>query len=77
MSLIGPRPRALAHDSQFEKLLSNNAFRHHVKSGITGWARCNGARGATPKTEQIQQRVKLDLWYINNWSLWLDLQIII
>ncbi len=77
MSLIGPRPHALAHDSQFEKMLSDYAFRHHVKPGITGWAQCNGARGATPKIEQIQERVKLDLWYINNWSLWLDFQILI
>lgn len=77
MSLIGPRPHALAHDSQFEKTLSDYAFRHHVKPGITGWAQCNGARGATPKIEQIQERVKLDLWYINNWSLWLDFQILI
>jgi len=77
MSLIGPRPHALAHDSQFEKLLSDYAFRHHVKPGITGWAQCNGARGATPKIEQIQERVKLDLWYINNWSLWLDFQILV
>jgi Undecaprenyl-phosphate glucose phosphotransferase len=77
MSLIGPRPHALAHDTQFEKILSDYAFRHHVKPGITGWAQCNGARGATPKIEQIQERVKLDLWYINNWSLWLDFQILI
>ncbi|SDJ59952.1 MULTISPECIES: undecaprenyl-phosphate glucose phosphotransferase [Bradyrhizobium] len=77
MSLIGPRPHALAHDSQFEKMLSDYAFRHHVKPGITGWAQCNGARGATPKIEQIQERVKLDLWYINNWSLWLDFQIVV
>src|SRR6266436_793426 len=77
MSLIGPRPHALAHDSQFEKMLSDYAFRHHVKPGITGWAQCNGARGATPKIEQIQERVKLDLWYVNNWSLWLDFQILV
>ena len=77
MSLIGPRPHALAHDSQFEKLLSDYAFRHHVKPGITGWAQCNGARGATPQIEQIQERVKLDLWYIKNWSLWLDFQILV
>jgi Undecaprenyl-phosphate glucose phosphotransferase len=76
MSLIGPRPHALAHDTQFEKLLSDYAFRHHVKPGMTGWAQCNGARGATPKLEQIEERVKLDLWYINHWSLWLDFQIL-
>ena len=77
MSLIGPRPHALAHDNYFEKVLGDYAFRHHVKPGITGWAQCNGARGATPTIEQIAERVKLDLWYINNWSLWLDVQILI
>jgi Undecaprenyl-phosphate glucose phosphotransferase len=77
MSLIGPRPHALAHDSYFEHVLSDYAFRHHVKPGITGWAQCNGARGATPSIEQISERLKLDLWYINNWSLWLDIQILI
>lgn len=77
MSLIGPRPHALAHDSYFEKILGDYAFRHHVKPGITGWAQCNGARGATPSVEHISERVKLDLWYINNWSLWLDIQILI
>lgn len=77
MSLIGPRPHALAHDNYFESVLSDYAFRHHVKPGITGWAQCNGARGATPSIEHIAERVKLDLWYINNWSFWLDIHIII
>jgi undecaprenyl-phosphate galactose phosphotransferase/putative colanic acid biosynthesis UDP-glucose lipid carrier transferase len=77
MSLIGPRPHALAHDTYFEKLLGEYAFRHHVKPGMTGWAQCNGARGATPTIDHISERVKLDLWYINNWSLWLDVQILI
>ena len=77
MSLIGPRPHALAHDDFFQNILSDYAFRHHVKPGITGWAQCNGARGATPSIEHISERVKLDLWYINNWSVWLDLQILI
>jgi Undecaprenyl-phosphate glucose phosphotransferase len=77
MSLIGPRPHALAHDDYFENILSDYAFRHHVKPGITGWAQCNGARGATPSIEHISERVKLDLWYINNWSFWLDIQILI
>jgi undecaprenyl-phosphate galactose phosphotransferase/putative colanic acid biosynthesis UDP-glucose lipid carrier transferase len=77
MSLIGPRPHALAHDNYFENVVSDYAFRHHVKPGITGWAQCNGARGATPSVELIAERVRLDLWYINNWSLWLDLQILI
>jgi Undecaprenyl-phosphate glucose phosphotransferase len=77
MSLIGPRPHALAHDSYFENLLSDYAFRHHVKPGITGWAQCNGSRGGTPTIEHIAERVRLDLWYINNWSVWLDLMIMI
>jgi Undecaprenyl-phosphate glucose phosphotransferase len=77
MSLIGPRPHALAHDNYFESILGDYAFRHQFKPGITGWAQCNGARGATPSIEHISERVKLDLWYINNWSLWLDIQILI
>jgi undecaprenyl-phosphate glucose phosphotransferase len=77
MSVVGPRPHALAHDNYFEGMLSEYAFRHHVKPGITGWAQCNGARGATPTIEHISERVKLDLWYINNWSFWLDVQILI
>jgi Undecaprenyl-phosphate glucose phosphotransferase len=76
MSVIGPRPHALAHDDQFQKIVSDYAFRHHVKPGLTGWAQCNGCRGATPSVGDIARRVKLDLWYINNWSLLLDLQIL-
>jgi undecaprenyl-phosphate galactose phosphotransferase/putative colanic acid biosynthesis UDP-glucose lipid carrier transferase len=77
MSLIGPRPHALAHDNYFESMLREYACRRHVKPGITGWAQCNGARGATPTIEHVSERVKLDLWYINNWSLWLDFLILI
>jgi len=77
MSLIGPRPHAVAHDDQFQKVVGEYAFRHHVKPGLTGWAQCNGSRGATPSVEEIAQRVKLDLWYINNWSLLLDFQILL
>jgi Undecaprenyl-phosphate glucose phosphotransferase len=76
MSLIGPRPHALAHDDQFEKMLEDYAYRHHVKPGITGWAQVHGLRGATPTVDLISERVKMDLWYINNWSLWLDVQIV-
>ena len=77
MSLVGPRPHALVHDDYFQKSVSDYAFRHHVRPGLTGWAQCNGSRGATPSVEQIERRVKLDLWYINNWSLLLDFQILI
>src|SRR6185437_14892852 len=76
MSLIGPRPHALAHDNYFEKVLGEYAFRHHVKPGMTGWAQVNGLRGATPTVEVISRRIKMDLWYINNWTLWLDIQIL-
>jgi undecaprenyl-phosphate galactose phosphotransferase/putative colanic acid biosynthesis UDP-glucose lipid carrier transferase len=76
MSLIGPRPHALAHDNYFEKVLEDYAFRHHVKPGMTGWAQVHGLRGATPTIDLISRRVKMDLWYINNWSLWLDVQIL-
>jgi putative colanic acid biosysnthesis UDP-glucose lipid carrier transferase len=74
MSLVGPRPHAAAHNSQYEQLIGNYAFRHHVKPGLTGWAQVNGMRGET-NVATMQRRVDLDLWYIDNWSLWLDLKI--
>ncbi|MGY3238609.1 MULTISPECIES: undecaprenyl-phosphate glucose phosphotransferase [unclassified Bradyrhizobium] len=76
MSLVGPRPHALAHDSHFGQLLSDYAFRHHVKPGITGWAQVKGYRGETARVEQMKGRLDCDLWYINNWSLLLDLKIL-
>jgi Undecaprenyl-phosphate glucose phosphotransferase len=77
MSLVGPRPHALAHDNHYGDLLSEYAFRHHVKPGITGWAQVRGYRGETVRMEQMKGRVDSDLWYINNWSLALDLKIIV
>jgi Undecaprenyl-phosphate glucose phosphotransferase len=77
MSLIGPRPHAIAHDSFYGNLLSDYAFRHHVKPGMTGWAQVNGCRGRTSRVEHMQSRVDLDLWYIKNWSLRLDLWILL
>jgi undecaprenyl-phosphate galactose phosphotransferase/putative colanic acid biosynthesis UDP-glucose lipid carrier transferase len=76
MSLVGPRPHAVAHDDEFQGTVADYAFRHHVKPGITGWAQCHGSRGATPSLKEIVTRVELDLWYINNWSPWLDLRIL-
>lgn len=76
MSLVGPRPHALAHDDHYGDLLSAYAFRHHVKPGITGWAQVNGFRGETARVEQMKGRIDCDLWYINNWSLALDLKIL-
>jgi Undecaprenyl-phosphate glucose phosphotransferase len=77
MSLVGPRPHALAHDDHFDKVVRNYAFRHHVKPGLTGWAQVHGHRGPTPTVADIQRRVQFDLWYIDNWSLRLDLLIIV
>jgi putative colanic acid biosynthesis UDP-glucose lipid carrier transferase len=77
MSLVGPRPHALAHDNQFDKLVRNYGFRQRVKPGLTGWAQINGYRGPTPTTDLIERRVEYDLWYIENWSLRLDLTILL
>jgi undecaprenyl-phosphate galactose phosphotransferase/putative colanic acid biosynthesis UDP-glucose lipid carrier transferase len=76
MSLVGPRPHALAHDTQYGRLLFDYAFRQHMKPGITGWAQVHGYRGETAGIDQMRRRIDCDLWYINNWSLILDLQIL-
>jgi undecaprenyl-phosphate galactose phosphotransferase/putative colanic acid biosynthesis UDP-glucose lipid carrier transferase len=76
MSLVGPRPHAIAHDNKYSKLISSYAFRHHVKPGITGLAQVNGLRGETPRIADMEKRVEYDLKYINGWSLMLDLRII-
>jgi Undecaprenyl-phosphate glucose phosphotransferase len=76
MSLVGPRPHAVAHNSQYEKLIADYAFRNHVKPGITGWAQVNGYRGETRTTGLMTKRVELDRWYISNWSLWLDIAVL-
>jgi Undecaprenyl-phosphate glucose phosphotransferase len=75
MSLVGPRPHALSHDQEFERRISLYARRHNVKPGITGWAQIHGYRGEIDTEEKIRGRVEHDLFYIDNWSLWLDLQI--
>jgi undecaprenyl-phosphate galactose phosphotransferase/putative colanic acid biosynthesis UDP-glucose lipid carrier transferase len=77
MSIVGPRPHAVAHDDGYTKLIAKYAFRQHVKPGLTGWAQVNGLRGETAQLEQMQQRVDCDLWYVRNWSIWLDLRILI
>jgi undecaprenyl-phosphate galactose phosphotransferase/putative colanic acid biosynthesis UDP-glucose lipid carrier transferase len=76
MSLVGPRPHAVAHDELYAKLIENYALRQHVKPGISGWAQVNGLRGETPTVELMYRRIELDLWYAANCSLSLDLQII-
>jgi len=76
MSLVGPRPHAPAHDREYEHRISLYARRHNVKPGITGWAQINGFRGETDTEEKMRMRVECDLFYIDNWSFWLDLKII-
>jgi Undecaprenyl-phosphate glucose phosphotransferase len=76
MSLIGPRPHALAHDQLYESRIAHYARRHNVKPGITGWAQVRGFRGEIATEEKMRQRVEHDLYYIDNWSFWLDLKII-
>jgi len=75
MSLVGPRPHAMAHDDQYKALIDSYAMRHHVKPGLTGMAQIHGLRGETRQLAQMEKRVEQDLWYINNWSLTLDLKI--
>jgi putative colanic acid biosynthesis UDP-glucose lipid carrier transferase len=77
MSLIGPRPHAVAHDNQFGKDVRNYALRRRVKPGLTGLAQIRGCRGPTPTLESIERRVAYDLWYIDNWSFQLDLAILL
>jgi putative colanic acid biosynthesis UDP-glucose lipid carrier transferase len=76
MSIVGPRPHAVAHNEEFRKLVPKYMQRHIVKPGITGWAQINGYRGETDTLEKMQKRVEFDLYYINNWSIWLDIKII-
>ncbi|HEY1945105.1 MAG TPA: exopolysaccharide biosynthesis polyprenyl glycosylphosphotransferase [Roseiarcus sp.] len=75
MSLVGPRPHAMAHDDEYKNRINNYALRHHVKPGLTGAAQVKGLRGETSRLWQMEKRVERDLWYINNWSLALDIKI--
>jgi Undecaprenyl-phosphate glucose phosphotransferase len=77
MSLVGPRPHALAHDNEYDQLIATYAIRHKMKPGITGWAQVNGFRGETPEIGMMKRRVESDLWYIEYWSLWLDIRILL
>jgi putative colanic acid biosynthesis UDP-glucose lipid carrier transferase len=76
MSLVGPRPHAVAHNEQFRRLIHGYMLRHKVKPGITGWAQINGWRGETDTLEKMRHRVQHDLEYVRNWSLLLDLKIL-
>ena len=77
MSLVGPRPHAVAHNELYRKLISGYMIRHKVRPGITGWAQVHGLRGETDTVEKMEQRVHYDLDYLSNWSLMLDLRILV
>ena len=76
MSVVGPRPHMLKHTEQYSSLLSDYLVRHYSKPGITGWAQINGYRGETKELKDMKQRVKFDIYYIENWNFLLDLKII-
>jgi putative colanic acid biosynthesis UDP-glucose lipid carrier transferase len=77
MSIVGPRPHAVAHNEMYRQLIKAYMVRHKVKPGITGWAQVNGHRGETDTIGKMQARVEYDLEYLRNWSLGLDLVIIL
>jgi putative colanic acid biosynthesis UDP-glucose lipid carrier transferase len=76
MSVVGPRPHALAHNDDYEQRIPKYALRHKVKPGITGWAQICGYRGETDTIDKMEGRIKHDLFYLEHWSIWLDLKII-
>lgn len=76
MSVVGPRPHMLKHTNEFQEIKSNYLVRHYIKPGITGWAQINGYRGETKTKEDITNRVEFDIWYIENWTYFIDIKII-
>lgn len=76
MSIVGPRPHAIAHNEEYRQLIQGYMLRHKVKPGITGWAQVNGLRGETETLDKMKSRIDYDLYYINHWSIWFDLRII-
>jgi lipopolysaccharide/colanic/teichoic acid biosynthesis glycosyltransferase len=76
MSLVGPRPHAVNHDEEFSQIINGFFGRYRVKPGITGWAQVNGWRGETDTTEKLRNRYEHDVYYIENWSVFLDIKIL-
>ena len=76
MSIVGPRPHMLAHTEMYAQLIDKYMVRHLVKPGITGWAQVNGSRGETKELRQMEERVLRDIWYVERWSIWLDIRIV-
>lgn len=77
MSIVGPRPHAVEHDHFYQQQIDTYILRHQVKPGLTGWAQVNGWRGETGEIRKMENRIRHDIYYINNWSLWFDLRIIV
>jgi len=77
MSVVGPRPHAVAHNETYRKLIRGYMIRHKVRPGVTGLAQVNGFRGETETVEKMKGRIDMDLTYLRNWSLLLDLQVIL
>lgn len=77
MSVVGPRPHMLKHTEVYSQLIGKYMVRHFVKPGLTGWAQVSGFRGETKELWQMEERVKRDIWYMEHWSVWLDLRIIL
>jgi putative colanic acid biosynthesis UDP-glucose lipid carrier transferase len=76
MSIVGPRPHMVEHDIHYSNLFLNFLKRHKCNPGLTGWAQVNGSRGATPRPDMMKKRMEYDLWYLSNWTIWLDIKII-
>jgi putative colanic acid biosysnthesis UDP-glucose lipid carrier transferase len=76
MSIIGPRPHMLVHTSMYSKIMNEYMIRHFLKPGISGWAQVNGYRGEIKEEDQLRRRIDHDIWYMENWSIWLDMKII-
>ena len=77
MSIVGPRPHAVTHNDAYRQIIKAYMVRHKVKPGITGWAQVNGLRGETDTLDKMRARVEYDLEYLRNWSIGLDLRIIV
>ena len=76
MSIVGPRPHMVEHDIHYSNIFNSFLKRHKCNPGLTGWALVNGLRGATPNPEVMKRRMEFDLWYLNNWTIYLDIYII-
>ena len=77
MSIVGPRPHMLKHTAEYSAIIQKYMIRHFLKPGITGWAQVNGYRGETKDDSAMAKRVEYDIWYLEHWSPWLDIRIIL